>query len=183
MRAMTQTPQDVLSFWRGAGPKAWFVKSDALDAGIREQFEGLHQAAARRELGAWEDTADGMLALLLLLDQFPRNMYRGTAHQFATDPLALHIAYRAIARGFDQAFDVQLRSFFYLPLEHSEDPADQARCIALFESTGDPELVKWARLHAAIISQFGRFPHRNACLGRETTEAEKTFLARGGFQG
>ncbi|MEQ1780956.1 MAG: DUF924 family protein [Hyphomonadaceae bacterium] len=180
---MTPTPNDVLTFWRDAGPKAWFAKSDAFDATIRNQFESLHHAAARGELTAWEETADGALALLLLLDQFPRNMYRDSAHAFATDPLARGIASRAIAKRFDQAFENDLRAFFYLPFEHSEDTSDQARAIALFESTGDADLVKWAKLHADIITRFGRFPHRNASLGRETTEAEKEFLAGGGFKG
>lgn len=183
MRCMTQTPQDVLTFWREAGPKAWFAKDDGFDAAIRAHFEDLHHAAARGELHAWEETADGALALLLLLDQFPRNIYRGSAHQFATDPLARSIADQAIARGFDQAHGKDLRAFFYLPLEHSEDAADQARAVALFESTGDANLVKWANLHADIVRRFGRFPHRNACLGRQSTEAELAFLADGGFKG
>lgn len=180
---MTQTAQDVLSFWRDAGPKAWFAKKDAFDEAIRTRFEPLHHAAARGELDAWGDTADGALALLLLLDQFPRNLYRGSAHQFATDPLARSIAMRAIARGFDQAFEKDLRAFFYLPLEHSEDAADQVRCIQLYEAMGDADLTRWAHLHADIIQRFGRFPHRNACLGRETTDAEQAFLASGGFAG
>ena len=180
---MTYTPQDVLDFWRASGPKVWFAKSDAFDASIRIQFEALHHAAARRELSKWEDTADGALALLLLLDQFPRNMYRNSAHAFATDPLARGIADRAIARGVDQAFDKDLRSFFYLPFEHAENAADQARAIALFELTGDADLVKWAKVHADIIARFGRFPHRNACLGRESSSAEKEFLAGDGFKG
>lgn len=181
--AMTHTPNDVLTFWREAGPKAWFAKSDAFDASIRTQFESLHHAAARSELTTWESTPDGALALLLLLDQFPRNMYRDSAHAFATDPLARAIADRAIANGFDQTFEKDLRSFFYLPFEHAENASDQARAIALFKSTGDENLVKWAHLHADIITRFGRFPHRNACLGRETTDAEKEFLASGGFKG
>ncbi len=180
---MTQTPQDILTFWRDAGPKAWFAKSDAFDANIRTRFEALHHTAARNELSAWEDTADGALALLLLLDQFPRNMYRNSADAFASDPLARTIALRAIARGFDQQVGKDVRSFFYLPLEHSEDAKDQAHCVALFETTGDADLVKWAKLHADIITRFGRFPHRNACLGRATTDAEKEFLASGGFKG
>lgn len=183
MRAMTHTPQDVITFWCESGPKAWFAKSNAFDASIRTQFGPLHHAAACSELNAWEETADGTLALLLLLDQFPRNIYRNSGHAFATDSLARSIANRTIARGFDQAFDKDLRAFFYLPFEHSEDPADQARCIALCESTGDLELLKWAKVHADIITRFGRFPHRNACLGRESTEAEKAFLASGGFKG
>lgn len=180
---MTHTPQDVLTFWRNAGPKAWFAKSDAFDASIRAQFEALHHAAARRELGDWETTADGALALLLLLDQFPRNMYRNSAHAFATDPLARGVASRAIARGFDQAFGKDLRSFFYLPFEHAENADDQARAIALFTSTGDADLVKWAKVHADVIARFGRFPHRNACLGRESSSAEQEFLAGDGFKG
>lgn len=180
---MTQSPNDVLDFWREAGPRAWFAKKDAFDDAIRSRFEPLHHAAARGELNAWEETAEGALALLLLLDQFPRNLYRGSAHQFATDPLARSIAARAIARGFDRVFDKDLRAFFYLPFEHSEDPADQARSIALYEAMGDPDLTKWAKLHADIIANFRRFPHRNPCLGRETTDAEKDFLAKGGFAG
>ncbi len=180
---MTHTPTDVLDFWREAGPKAWFAKKDAFDTAIRTRFEPLHHAAARGEHGAWEETADGALALLILLDQFPRNLYRGSAHQFATDPLARSIAARAIARGFDQAFGHDLRAFFYLPFEHSEDPQDQARSITLYEAMGDAELTRWAKLHADIITRFSRFPHRNACLGRETTGAEKDFLASGGFAG
>lgn len=180
---MTHTPVDVLTFWREAGPKAWFAKKDAFDNAIRSRFELLHHAAARGELSDWEHAAEGTLALLLLLDQFPRNLYRGSAHQFATDPLARSIASRAVARGFDQAFEKNLRGFFYLPFEHSEDPVDQARSIALYEAMDDPELTKWARLHADIITRFGRFPHRNACLGRETTPEEQAFLDGGGFKG
>lgn len=180
---MTQTPLDVLDFWREAGPKAWFAKNGAFDDAIRTRFEPLHHAAARGELGAWEETAEGALALLLLLDQFPRNLYRGSAHQFATDPLARSIAARAIANGFDKAFEKDLRAFFYLPFEHSEDPADQAGSIVLYEALGDPELTKWAKLHADIINNFRRFPHRNACLGRQMTAEEAEFLASGGFKG
>ncbi len=183
MRGMSQTPQDVITFWRDAGPKSWFAKSDAFDASIRTNFEGLHHAAARNELDEWEDTSEGALALMLLLDQFPRNMYRGSAHQFATDPLARGIADRAIARGFDLNVDKSLRVFFYLPFEHSEASADQGRSIALLEAMGDADLLKWAKVHADIITRFDRYPHRNACLGRESTEAEREFLAGNGFKG
>lgn len=180
---MTASPNDILDFWREAGPKAWFAKKDAFDNTIRTRFEPLHHAAARGELNAWEETADGALALLILLDQFPRNLYRGSAHQFATDPLARAIAGRAVARGFDRAFEKDLRAFFYLPYEHAEDREAQAESIALYEAMGDPELTKWAKLHADIIARFGRFPHRNACLGRQTTPEESEFLSNGGFKG
>ncbi len=183
MRGMTQTPHDVITFWRDAGPKAWFAKSETFDASISTNFEPLHHAAARNELNTWEDSAEGALALLLLLDQFPRNMYRGSAHAFATDPLARRIADRAIAHGFDQVVDKDLRIFFYLPFEHGEASADQARSVALIESIGDAELVKWAKIHADIIDRFGRYPHRNACLGRDSTDAERDFLAGNGFKG
>ena len=150
---------------------------------VRARFEAMHHDAARGELAAWEDSAEGALALLLLLDQFPRNMFRNSPHAFATDPLARGIATRAIERGFDRAVAPELRSFFYLPFEHSETAADQARCVALCEDTGDESLVKWAKIHADIITRFGRFPHRNAALARVTTPEEQAFLDEGGFAG
>lgn len=174
---------DVLKFWRDAGPKAWFAKSDAFDEACRDKFLDLHFAASRGELSDWEAGAEGALALLLLLDQFPRNMFRGSAHQFATDGLARAIAKRAIARGFDKALEHELIGFFYLPFEHSEHAADQELCVALTEASGDLELLKWAKVHQDIITKFGRFPHRNAALGRETTPDEQRFLDQGGFAG
>ena len=177
------TPSDVISFWQDAGPKAWFRKDDAFDAAIRARFLETHYAAARGELAEWEETAEGALALLLLLDQFPRNMFRGTAHAFATDPLARKVAAHAVANGFDHTTDKALVSFFYLPFEHSEDAGDQELCVELTEATGDADLVKWARIHADIITRFGRFPHRNACLGRTSTPEELSFLSSGGFGG
>lgn len=176
-------PSEVVAFWREAGPEKWFKKDAAFDAEIRARFDALHHAAARGEHPWWEDTSEGALALLLVLDQFPRNLYRGSAHQFATDGLARAIARRAIARSFDHAPEPALRSFFYLPLEHSEDMRDQRESVRLFEATGDGELIKWAKLHADIIARFGRFPHRNESLGRESTEEEKLFLKDGGFAG
>jgi len=174
---------DVLAFWRAAGPDRWFEKDDAFDAAIRETFLPLYERAAAGGLASWEDTAEGALALLIVLDQFPRNMFRGSARAFAADPLARAVAGRAIARGFDAAVPKQERLFFYLPFEHSEDPADQDRCCALFRALGDAELLKWAEMHADIIRRFGRFPHRNALLGRATTPEERAFLDQGGFAG
>jgi uncharacterized protein (DUF924 family) len=121
--------------------------------------------------------------LLILLDQFPRNMFRGDARAFATDPLARAIAAGGIIRGFDAQVPAEMRGFFYLPFEHSEDLADQERGIAFHKAIGDLDGVKWAELHADIIRRFGRFPHRNAVLGRTTTPEEQAFLDGGGFAG
>jgi uncharacterized protein (DUF924 family) len=177
------SPQAVLAFWREAGPDKWFEKHPAFDDDIRRRFLETHRAAAANELGGWEQTAEGALALVIVLDQFPRNMFRGSARAFETDPLARAAAERALARGFDRDVPPGERQFFYLPFEHSEAPADQERGLALFRATGDAELVKWAELHADIIRRFGRFPHRNAMLGRATTAEEQAFLDGGGFAG
>ena len=174
---------DVVAFWVKAGPKAWFSKSEAFDAEIRERFDALHHAAARGELDGWAETAQGALALLLLLDQFPRNLFRGSPHAFAADPLARKIARRAVDRGFDSQVDPALRQFFYLPFEHSEHLEDQDHGAALCAASGDPDLVKWAKIHRDIIARFGRFPHRNESLGRTTTDEERAFLNGGGFGG
>ena len=180
---MIASPADVLAFWRDAGPDRWFEKDDAFDAAIRSRFLATYEAAARGELSAWEESPEGALALLIVLDQFPRNMFRGSARSFAADPLARDVADRALTRGFDRDFPVAEREFFYLPFEHSEDAADQERCCALFRATGDAGLLKWAELHADIIRRFGRFPHRNAVLGRDSTPDEIEFLQAGGFGG
>ncbi len=176
---------EIVAFWRAAGRNAWFAKAPAFDEEVRARFEGAHHAAARRELEAWRVTVDGVLALLLLLDQFPRNLYRGSAHAFATDPLARAVTAQAIAAGLDRAAPSDLRAFFYLPFEHSESIEDQRRSLALCEvlerETG--ESARWARKHHDVIARFGRFPHRNLALGRETTPDEAAFLAEGGFAG
>ena len=176
-------PSDVVAFWSAAGPDKWFAKSDAFDAEIRENFLAIYDAAAAGRLATWEATPDGALALLIVLDQFARNMFRGSPRTFAADPLARTVADRAIARGFDQAVAPLERQFFYLPFEHSEAIADQERGVALFRATGDAEMLKWAELHADIIRRFGRFPHRNAVLGRATTPQEQAFLDADGFKG
>ncbi|MFL5296438.1 MAG: DUF924 family protein [Phenylobacterium sp.] len=180
---MTAHPNDVLSFWRQAGPAKWFKKVHAFDEAIRLKFEPVHHRAARGEYDAWAETAEGALALLILLDQFPRNLYRGSAHAFATDPKARAIARAAVDRGFDREVEPTLRNFFYLPFEHSEDLADQDYCVALCAEAGDAENLKWAAIHREIIGRFGRFPHRNASLGRVTTPEEQAFLDEGGFGG
>ena len=161
----------------------WFAKDDAFDARFRERFEAAHFVAARRELDQWAETPEGALALLILLDQFPRNCFRGTAHAFATDPLARMFAVRALDAGFDRAVENDLRRFFYLPLQHAEDMALQDRQLALFQAMERPADDRWAEHHHAIIERFGRFPHRNRALGRETTAEEKAFLEQDGFRG
>lgn len=175
------TPETVVTFWQQAGPGKWFAKDDAFDAEFRQRFETAHFAAARRELDGWMATPDGALALLILLDQFPRNVFRGTGHAFATDPLALSLANAAVARGHHKAVDPALRNFLLLPFEHSERLEDQDRYLALV--AGDADSEKWGRIHRDIIVRFGRFPHRNAALGRETTPEEQAFLDEGGFGG
>lgn len=184
---MAAIPQDVIGFWRSAGPKKWYAKDAAFDEAIRLKFEPVHHAAARGRYDGWAATPEGALALLLLLDQFPRNLYRGSAHAFATDPKARAVARAAIAAGHDRAVEPAMRAFFYLPFEHSEDLADQdesvAHCRAVLEETGDADPLKWAEIHRDIIVRFGRFPHRNSAFGRVTTEAEQAFLDDGGFAG
>jgi len=177
------TASEVVTFWREAGPEAWFKKDDAFDATIRDRFLPTYEAAAGGELSSWEGHAEGALALLILLDQFPRNMFRGSPRMFETDPIARAIAASALVRDFDAQSPPNMRSFFYLPFEHSESMKDQERSVALFKATGDADLLKWADIHADIIRRFGRFPHRNAVLGRETTPEEQAFLDADGFKG
>lgn len=177
-----RTAADVVAFWREAGPALWFARDDAFDRECA-RFMPLHMAAARRELDDWLGHAEGALALLILLDQIPRNVFRGSAHAFATDPLARAFAEQAVDAGFDMQAAPALRAFFYLPFEHSEALADQHRAMALFERLGDVEGLRWARIHLDIIERFGRFPHRNAAFGRETTADEQAFLDGGGFAG
>jgi len=175
--------EDVSAIWRDAGQDRWFKPDAGFDAQIRERFLDTHEAAAAGRLDEWQQTADGTLALLILLDQFPRNMFRGTPRAFATDSKALQIAERAIERGHDQKIDAPLRSFFYLPFMHSERLGDQERCLALYHELGNAEALKYAELHRDAIRRFGRFPHRNEILGRQSTPEEIVYLEGGGFRG
>ena len=176
------TPHDIITFWRSAGPDKWYAKDDTFDQELRDRFMDTWEAARDGKLGAWQDSDEGALALLIVLDQFPRNMFRNDARAFSTDALARSVATRAIAEGRDRRIEQEMRAFMYLPFEHSEDITDQERSIALFKSLSADSL-KWAELHADIIREFGRFPHRNAVLGRATTPEEAAFLNDGGFKG
>jgi uncharacterized protein (DUF924 family) len=175
------TPAGILAFWRDAGPDRWYTPDDAFDAEVRRRFFDLWQRAAAGELSSWETSDDGALALVIVLDQFPRNMFRGDIRTYASDRLAREVAHRAIDRGVDARIDPALREFLYLPLMHSEHLADQLRCIELSRAAGHTESLKWAEHHADIIRRFGRFPHRNRLLGRTTTLDEQAFLDEGGF--
>ena len=175
------TPLDVLAFWRAAGPDQWFSKNLAFDAEIAARFGELWRAAAEDRLAHWEATPEGALALVIVLDQFPRNMFRGQARAYEADAAARAIADRAIRRGFDRQMPQQERRFFYMPFMHSENPIDQERCMELARAYGDDEFMTYAELHAGIVRRFGRFPHRNTTLGRAMTPEEQAFLDAGGF--
>jgi uncharacterized protein (DUF924 family) len=174
---------EIVHFWREAGPDRWFAKDEAFDRRFSVHCLPLHKAAARGELDSWRAGPESALALVLLLDQFPRNCFRGTAQMFATNADARRAASAAIEAGHDRAVDPELRVFFYLPYEHSEDPADQERAVALISALDDAEQRRYAEVHRDIIRRFGRFPHRNGILGRPTTVEEQRFLDEGGFAG
>jgi uncharacterized protein (DUF924 family) len=177
----------VLDFWfgasgsreRGRPRKAWFQKSETFDREIRERFLPLWEEAARGGLGRWGATPLASLALLVVLDQFPRNIFRGEARAFSTDALALSAATAAVEQGFDRLLLPHERTFVYLPFEHAEDLGAQRRSLELFGAF-DPDNLEWAKRHHDIVERFGRFPHRNAVLGRESTPEEIEFLKRPG---
>lgn len=175
------TPLEVLDFWWQAGAAKWFARDDKFDQSCRDLFLPAIEKAAAGELDHWMETADGALALLLLLDQMTRNVFRGTADAFKGDGKAQSVAEHALERGFDRAFPKEVRTFFYLPFEHSEEMAHQERSVDLFRALGNMELSYYALVHLDVIRRFGRFPHRNKMLGRETTPAEQAYLDDGGF--
>ena len=175
-----ETVQDILGFWFAVETKKrWYASTPAFDQHCRSRFETLVAMAVRDELSTWEQSAEGALALCLLLDQMPRNIFRGTPRAFENDPKAVEVATSAIARGFDQDLDIERRKFLYLPFMHSEDLADQERSIALSKVLNDERTLRYAEDHANVIRRFGRFPHRNAILGRVSTEEESAFLRDG----
>jgi len=177
------TPTDILAFWKNAGPDRWYEKDEAFDAKVRRRYLDLWRKAAAGGLSSWETSDEGALALTIVLDQFPRNMFRGNAQAFASDSQARDAASRAIARGVAERIDPALLEFLYVPFMHSEQLADQLRCVELFRACDGADNLKYAEEHAGIIRRFGRFPHRNRILGRTTTAEEQAFLDGGGFAG
>ncbi|MGB6241577.1 MAG: DUF924 family protein [Castellaniella sp.] len=178
--ALAPTAQAMIDFWREAGPAKWFAKDAAFDAAFRSRFYDAHYAAARQELEDWLQQPESALALILLLDQYPRNAFRDTGHMFATDGLALAYARRSL--GFLDQLEPSLRNFICLPFMHSEDLAVQREALILYHQHA-PDSMPWAKMHYDIIIRFGRFPHRNAALGRITSAEEQAFLDSGGFSG
>lgn len=176
------TAAEVVAFWTEAGPDRWYRKDEAFDAVFRDRFLPTHEAASRGELSGWVRDPEGALALLVLLDQFPRNAFRGSARTYATDPLARGVAHEARQRAFDRTVAEPLRQFFRLPFTHSEWLPDQQRSMEMGREAGG-EGERWARHHHDVVARFGRFPHRNALLGRRSTPEEEAFLAQGGFTG
>lgn len=176
-------PRAVISFWRSAGPGRWFRADPNFDAEVGRRLGSVHYWAAAGMLDHLAKTAHGALALVILLDQVPRNMFRGTARAYATDGHARDIARYAVSRGLDKRVNRVMRTFFYLPFMHSEDEIDQELCLALYQELKDKQSLQYAKVHFDIIQKFGRFPHRNDALGRPTSTVEEQFLTAGGFAG
>lgn len=183
---VTKAAGDILKFWfEETDEKLWFVSTDAFDASIRQKFESL-AVMLRAEMGSkphsWEAQPDSHFALIIALDQFPRNMYRGTAASFAWDDKALEAAQRFVDKGWDLKIDQSRRAFAYMPFMHAEDVAAQAQCVRLVDSRlNDDSTLFHARAHQKMITEFGRFPHRNAVLGRTNTPQETAYLKSGGY--
>lgn len=173
--------EEVLKFWfDDLSPDDWFESDEAVDSHIRERFQELHEALREQVPETWRSSARGCLAAVIVLDQFPRNMYRGTSRAFAADGAARSLAKEALMRGFDRELSIDERKFLYLPFEHSENPAEQARSIELFGTLESELDLDYARRHKEIIDRFGRFPHRNAVLGRISTPEEIEFIKEPG---
>jgi len=174
------TYHEILAFWFSDSVcEHWFNATPALDSDINDRFFSVYQDAVMGRFADWENTADGCVALVIVLDQFPLNMFRGKAESFASEKMSRAVANRAIEKGFDLALDDQYKIFLYMPFMHSEDLRDQDSAVDLFMAAGLTENVTFAKHHRAIIKQFGRFPHRNAALGRSSTDVEQTYLASG----
>lgn len=177
------TPNDVTSFWLEAGENRWFTKDAAFDGALRVRFGGAAAEARNGAFDRWGETPEGALGLIILLDQVPRNIHRGSPLAFASDARALKVAKQSIGRGYHWRLPAPRAMWLLMPFEHSESIDDQWRCLSLFQSLGLNEMAHWAKLHLDIIARFGRFPHRNAVLGRKSNPAEIAFLKAGGFSG
>lgn len=179
------SPEEILSFWLDeVGPDGWYTQSEALDANIRARFLETYNGACEGRFSLWLTYPSGALAYIILMDQFPRNMFRGSGKAFGTDRIALTAAKSAVDKRWDMQIDEPARHFFYMPLEHSENLCDQERCVRLMcermPQFGSQFLLH-ARAHRAIIRDFGRFPARNEAMGRASTALEKAHLAQGGY--
>ena len=181
--AQAADPQEVVRFWLGQSEKVWFSADPAFDAEVLSRFAGLVERAQAGRLDDWAESPEGALALVILLDQMTRNIHRDRPEMFAADGKALAVAKQAIAQGFDEELPKHKRRWLYMPFMHSEDLADQERSIELFTRSDISKSIPFAVDHADIIRRFGRFPHRNVILGRQTTREEAAFLAGGGFSG
>ncbi len=176
-----RTPQEVVGYWcEVLTAKDWFQSTPELDARVHEQFAATHLALSREVTAEWRASPEARLAALIVLDQFPRNMYRASPMAFATDWIALREARLAVEAGADKDVAYDRRHFFYMPFEHSEALADQDRSVVLFEAHGDEMYLDYAVRHREVIARYGRFPHRNAFLGRVSTPAEAAYLAEPG---
>lgn len=177
------TPKDILSFWfKEISEESWWKKDEDFDQMVRDRFMTIYQAAKGNQLKAWQDTAEGSLALVLILDQFSRNMFRGKPESFQTDPQALQVSKTAISKGFDVDLknDKFHAEFLYMPYMHSENLSDQVESVRLFKQSGNEHMLSFAIAHHDIIERFGRYPHRNEILGRISTPKEKAFLKEPG---
>ncbi|MCI5060290.1 MAG: DUF924 domain-containing protein [Alphaproteobacteria bacterium] len=178
---MKDFQKEIIDFWFvETQPQQWFQVNAEFDARVKERFLDFYQNASQGTYDEWQKSADGALALCILLDQMPRNMFRGTPQAFETDKKALVIAKFALSKGLDQVLSPQKRRFLYLPFEHSENLNDQRRCVELFEKMkdDDPLGYDYALRHLKVIEEFGRFPHRNKILGRDNTPEEEAYLAQ-----
>jgi uncharacterized protein (DUF924 family) len=185
LKNMSITPKNIIDFWyEPAIKKQWFSATPELDQKILTQYEKLWEAAAAGELDGWCDDAKGCLALVIILDQFPLNMFRGHAKSFSSERKAVEIAWHAVKHNLDQALEKEYRAFLYMPFMHSEFMAEQDLSVKLFHDNQLDENLKFAEHHRNIVKQFGRFPHRNAILGRISTDAEIKYLeSAGGYKG
>jgi uncharacterized protein (DUF924 family) len=178
---MSAVSDEIVTFWfEELKPKDWYRRDEAVDAKIRERFGAVYEKLKAGVPDDWLDGAEAYLAAIIVLDQFPRNMFRGTAQAFATDENALALAKKAMSKRIDQWLPKEKRAFVYLPFQHSEQTEDQARSVQLFTALGNPVNLDFALRHQAIVDRFGRFPHRNAALGRASTKEEEAFLKEPG---